>query len=493
MQEDEFKFKTDIIISDEYCKLIESESKSYNINDLPIFISCLSESDPLKKYKGLFGLRTLLLKEFLNENPKQLYNGDINILFNIFENYPEKFKIHCLKCIILIESINFKIEKQIKNGPSEKTIQIMLYILEFHEKMKLELLNLDLEYINVLINKEYYIDKLGAEKLYNNIKNLLLNKFSIDEKICHISLMILIRLIKAKNEFAKNDKILEIIPCLNDCMDKYQSNSKIKTCVLNLLYELTEINIASDNPIRVKLINKIIELKILQKLIDVIDKLDIVEEKMQLQYSIRTIGNIASMPEEEYTDKIIEYNGLDKLKKLMEKKYSFETRKEVSWIISNIAAGTNQQLTKLYEKDFQSILFDVITNGEENKVKENCLWALYNFCNINNMEYLDNLVEKGIIDIIIKRLEIDSGDVLCCSLESLNNILSEGKKKDPASFNIIESKINEYDLLNNLKCLLKNCEEEMLKKKIEAILDNYYGIEDLEKFLGLKDEKNEKI
>ena len=492
MQEDEFKFKTDIIISDEYCKSLESESKSYNINDVPIFISCLSESDPLKKYKGLFGLRTLLLKEFLNENPKQLYNGDINILFNIFENYPEKFKIHCLKCIILIESINFKIEKQIKNEPSEKTIQIMLYILEFHEKMKLELLILDLEYIN-LLNKEYYIDKLASEKLYNNIKNLLLNKFSIDEKICQISLMILITLIKAKKEFAKNDKILEIIPCLNDIMDKYQSNSKIKTSVLNLLYELTEINIASDNPIREKLINKIIELKILQKLIDDSDKLDIVEEKMQLQYSIRTIGNIASMPEEEYTDKIIEYNGLDKLKILMQKKYPFEIRKEISWIISNIAAGTNQQLTKLYEKDFQSILFDVITNGEENKVKENCLWALYNFCNINNMEYLDNLVEIGIIDIIIKRLKIDSGDVLCCSLEALNNILSEGKKRDPASFNIIESKINEYDLLNDLKGLLKNCEEEMLKNKIETILDNYYGIQDFDKFLDLKDEENEKI
>ena len=47
-----------------------------------------------------------------------------------------------------------------------------------------------------------------------------------------------------------------------------------------------------------------------------------------------------------------------------------------------------------------------------------------------------------IIDIIMKRLNTDTGDILCCSLEALYKILCEGKKKDPAFFNIIETKIN---------------------------------------------------
>ena len=156
----------------------------------------------------------------------------------------------------------------------------------------------------------------------------------------------------------------------------------------------------------------------------------------------------------------------------------------------NIAAGTSQQLIKLYENNFQDILIDIITNEEDNEIKDNCLWALYNYCNINNFEYLENIVEKGIIDIIMKRLNTDTGDILCCSLEALYKILCEGKKKDPAFFNIIETKINEYDILNDLKSLLKNNEEEMLRNKIEIILHNYYGIDDIQKFLDSNNEDN---
>ena len=106
------------------------------------------------------------------------------------------------------------------------------------------------------------------------------------------------------------------------------------------------------------------------------------------------------------------------------------------------------------------------------------------------MEYLDNLVEKRFIDIIIERLKIDNGDILCCSLEALNKILDVGKKKDPACFNIIETKLNEYDLLNDLKNLLKGCEEEMLRNKIEVILTNYYGIQDIQNFLNSENAQN---
>ena len=157
--------------------------------------------------------------------------------------------------------------------------------------------------------------------------------------------------------------------------------------------------------------DNIIKMDMIPEIIDKIDKLDINKEKLQLKSSLRILGNIISMPEGYYTDKIIEYNFLDKLKILMEKKHSFETRKEASWIISNIAAGTSEQLSKLYENNFPYIILNVITNEEENKIKEHCLCVLYNFSNIIILQYLDNLIEKRFIDIIIKSLKIDTGDV----------------------------------------------------------------------------------
>ena len=488
MQEDELNLKTDITISDEYYKSLESEA--YNINDLPQLISNINDSDPLIKLKGLFGLGSLLLIETKKENPTQIYNDDINIIFNILENYPEEFKIECFKCLECIEYINYKLEKNIKYEPSEKIMKIMLYILDFPEKVKLELLFYNLKYINILLIKENYFDKFGVEKLYNSIKNIFEIKFSNNKKIIEPTLYILLALIKTKNELVTSEKILEIIPSLEIFLDKFQLEAEIKKVILNILYQLTEVNIDTPLPIKRKIMDKIIGLKMLPKLIDNIDKLDITEQKNQLMHLLRTVGNICAMEDGFYTDKILEFNFLDKLKILIQKKYPFETRKESAWIISNIAAGTSQQLIKLYENNFQDILIDIITNEEDNAIKDNCLWALYNYCNINNFEYLENIVEKGIIDIIMKRLNTDTGDILCCSLEALYKILCEGKKKDPAFFNIIETKINEYDILNDLKSLLKNNEEEMLRNKIEIILHNYYGIDDIQKFLDSNNEDN---
>ena len=90
----------------------------------------------------------------------------------------------------------------------------------------------------------------------------------------------------------------------------------------------------------------------------------------------------------------------------------------------------------------------------------------------------------------MKRLKVDTGDILSCSLEALDIILSEGKKKDPAIYNIIETKINEYDILNDLKSLLKNSKDNKLKNKIETILHNYYEINDIQKFLDSNNEEN---
>ena len=273
---------------------------------------------------------------------------------------------------------------------------------------------------------------------------------------------------------------------LDDIIKKYESNNKdILNFSLKIFYSITNYNIEKKSPTTQKIMNKILEIKILQKLINKIDKLDIENDRKEILFSLRIIGNFAAMDDSFYTDKIIELNILDKLKLFIQDKYHFNIRKETAWIISNIAAGSSAQIIKLYENNYPEILIDIILNGNEDKIKDNCLWALYNFSNISNKDYLNNLVEKGFIDIIINRLKIDTGDTLCCSLEALNNILIKGKNNDPANFNIIESKVNELNILKELKNFINvNQLSEICFNKAKAILNNYFGIEDINQFLN---------
>ena len=49
---------------------------------------------------------------------------------------------------------------------------------------------------------------------------------------------------------------------------------------------------------------------------------------------------------------------------------------------------------------------------------------------------------------------------------------------------MIEIKVNELDILNELKNFLKNNHpKKIIKNKIITILDNYFGIEDMEQYL----------
>ena len=162
MANEEFKFKTDLIIPNNYYK--ECLSIDYNINDINQIITNINGSDSLKKLEGLIGLRKVMLKEEEKEEQKLLYN-DANMLFDLLENYPKEFKYECLICLSCIENYNLKYEQKIKNEPNDKIIKIILHILEFSNEFNVDFLRVTLNYINLLINNKDMIKKFETKKL----------------------------------------------------------------------------------------------------------------------------------------------------------------------------------------------------------------------------------------------------------------------------------------------------------------------------------------
>ena len=179
-----------------------------------------------------------------------------------------------------------------------------------------------------------------------------------------------------------------------------------------------------------------------------------------------------------YTQTLLDLNVIDVLKKTLKKEYDYispNIRKEASLTVSNIAAGTQEQLIKLYDNNFYEILVDIIENEEEIPCKNNCLWAIYNFTCIKNNEYIKEIVKKGIIKIIIQRFNIDHDELLGCSLEALYNILQcEKNIRNPANINIIEKEIKDLDVLNAIKNLKETNFEEICQSKINQLLNTFF-------------------
>ena len=255
-------------------------------------------------------------------------------------------------------------------------------------------------------------------------------------------------------------------------MDKYPENIKLIKNILKSMYQLTLVNKPEN-------LNLLIDLNILQRIIELIDSKD----GDIIYCSLRIIGNYAMNNDSFYTQQIINLNALDKLKKTLKKEYDIinkNIRKESSFTLSNIAAGTQEQVTKLYEDNFYPIFYDIIKNEEETSIKINCLWSLYNFSCIKNQEIIERLVENGFIKIIIDRFGIDHGEILACSLEALANLLDLASKlRNPANNNIIENEIKTLEVFNEIKKLKKDNEEDLCQNKVDFILTTYFGVLDV--------------
>ena len=176
-------------------------------------------------------------------------------------------------------------------------------------------------------------------------------------------------LFKKKENFDLDSKLLsleekyikkpeDIIKIEIDLMDKYPENAKLIKNILKSVHRF----ILVDKPER---LNLLIDLNILQRIVQLIDSKD----GDIILFSLRIIGEYAMNKDSFYTQQLINLNALNQLKKTLKKEYDINIRKESSFTLSNIAAGTQEQVEKLYEEGFYPIFYDIIKNEEESPIK----------------------------------------------------------------------------------------------------------------------------
>ena len=452
-----------IIITDQYYK--NCRENDYNLNDYVNLIKYIKGKDPLIQFKGLVGMRKLSNEEKKKDEPKKMFNVLINSLFNFIMDYSEEFQYESLICLINLEKINIKLDEKIKGKPNDTLLDSIISKITNAKNVKINVLNTILKYINIILNDSVILQKMISKNLIELITNIL-KDFNNEPNIIKNSLKILCKLYDNKsvpNETINNS--FNMVPIIDDIINKYQDKIKLLIHSLNLLYELTYKGTES-------ILNKIISLNMLQKIIQFMDH----DNEDIIFYSLKIVGNFAMKEDSFFTQKIIEFNVLEVLKKTLSQDYKENIRIESSFTISNIAAGTQEQIITLYQNNFDVLLIDIINNEEESKIKTNCLWALYNFTCIKNGQYLEDLIKKGLMRIIIGRFKKDEGDILSCSLEALDNLFKYEKQiGNPAISNVIRNEIDNLDVFNELKNLKENIVDETGLTNLNALLINYFG------------------
>jgi len=217
------------------------------------------------------------------------------------------------------------------------------------------------------------------------------------------------------------------------------------------------------------MIELVIELGIMKRIVDLLDK-----ESLQIP-ALRAIGNIATGSNVQ-TQHLLNTGILSKLAKLADSE-SKGLRKETCWVISNIAAGTYSQIEELKKA---KLLKKIISRLDDNEmeVKKEAAWALYNAIQCGNDDQVKYLVKYGCIVELCNTLTYPDHHLITVVLDTLNSLLEVGAKisksmnsnSDENPFALEIERTKGIDAIE----MLQDSENDDIYKKSYEIVEKYF-------------------
>jgi hypothetical protein len=192
--------------------------------------------------------------------------------------------------------------------------------------------------------------------------------------------------------------------------------------------------------------------------------------------SIRILGNI-STGSAEHTNELIVNGVLDPLEKVLDHTKKV-VRREASWVVSNIAAGTRFQVEALLGKESLLKLVLKLFETDGNDVRKEICYIFSNMAHSGDPLTIFNLYKAtNIVRYYLNILSVDDNKAVEVALECLFVILSLGEKfkgngKNPLVLDL--HALGAIDLLEKLQYH----KSDAVYENVSKILQAYFEIQD---------------
>ena len=146
--------------------------------------------------------------------------------------------------------------------------------------------------------------------------------------------------------------------------------------------------------------------------------------------------------------------------------------------ISNIMAGTKDQIQAVIEANIIPPLINLLMNAEFD-IRKEAAWAISNATSGGLPEQIKILVQQGCIPPLCELLTVNDSKIVMVALEGLENILKVGDTESKASGqpNVMAIVINEAEGLTKIENLQQHENEDIYTKAVK-ILEQYFGVEE---------------
>jgi importin subunit alpha-1 len=152
-------------------------------------------------------------------------------------------------------------------------------------------------------------------------------------------------------------------------------------------------------------------------------------------------------------------------------------RKEACWTISNIAAGTREQIQSVIDSNVIPPLVELLKNAEFD-IKKEAAWAISNATSGGSPEQIKLLVGKQCIPPLCDLLDAKDGRIVTVALEGLENILRIGQdEKLGQTASAYGQMVEAHGGLDKIE-QLQNHEQNEIYEKAMKMIQTYFGFED---------------
>lgn len=150
-------------------------------------------------------------------------------------------------------------------------------------------------------------------------------------------------------------------------------------------------------------------------------------------------------------------------------------RKEACFIASNIAAGTEDQISALIDTHLVlALLVDRALNGEWIERKE-AIWTLSNVCVSGNAGHVKKVIQAGGVQPLVMVLTVENADskLLQTTLEAIGCVITVGEENDLDCVRLVD----EYDGINSIENLQNHPSTAVYEAAVKLI-ETHFGVEE---------------
>ncbi|PKA48398.1 Importin subunit alpha-1a [Apostasia shenzhenica] len=148
-------------------------------------------------------------------------------------------------------------------------------------------------------------------------------------------------------------------------------------------------------------------------------------------------------------------------------------KQEACWIISNILAGSQENIQAVINANIISLLIDLLQNGEID-IKKEVAWALVNVTAGGTDDQIKFLVSQGCIKPMCDLLTCSEPKIVAVCLEGLFNILvvgeAERNMEDNGGVNPFAKMVEEAQGLEKIEILQSHENDEILRLAVKIVV-----------------------